>query len=50
MIKKFKITDIGLITYYLGIKIKQEEDEIFVNQEKFAKRFSKSSRWKIVQK
>jgi hypothetical protein len=50
MIKKFEMTDIGLITYYLGIKIKQAEYKIFVNQEKFAKRFSRSSRWKIVQK
>jgi hypothetical protein len=41
MIKKFEMTDIGLITYYLGIKIKQAEYKIFVNQEKFAKKILK---------
>ena len=29
------MTDIGLMSYYLGIKFKQGEDGIFVNQEKF---------------
>ena len=37
MIKEFEMTNIDLMTYYLGIKIKQEEYKIFVNQEKFAK-------------
>ena len=41
IIKKFEMTDIGLITYYLGIKIKQAEYKIFVNQEKFAKKILK---------
>ena len=36
MIKEFKMTNIGLISYYLGIEIKQEEDETFMNQQKFA--------------
>jgi hypothetical protein len=35
MIKEFDMTDIG-ISYYLGIEIKKGDDEIFVNQEKFA--------------
>jgi hypothetical protein len=37
MIKEFEMTNISLMTYYLGIKIMQGEDTIFVNQEKFAK-------------
>jgi len=50
MTKEFEMTDIGFISYYLGIEIVQGEDEIFVNQEKFAKGFSRSSRWMIMQK
>jgi hypothetical protein len=41
MIKEFKMTDIGLMTYYLGTEIEQGEDRIFVNQEKFAKEILK---------
>ena len=37
MIKEFEMTNIGLMTYYLGIKIKQREYKIFVSQEKFEK-------------
>jgi hypothetical protein len=37
MIKEFEIMDIGLMTYYLEVEIKQGEDEILVNQKKFAK-------------
>jgi hypothetical protein len=37
MIKEFKMKDICLIFYYLGIEIKKEEDEIFVIQEKFVR-------------
>jgi len=36
MIKEFEMTDIGLVSYYLGIEIKRE-DVIFVNQETFAR-------------
>ena len=37
MIKEFEMMDIGLISYYLGIEIKQGEDRIFMNKEKFAR-------------
>jgi len=37
MIKEFEIADIDHMTYYLGIKIKQGEDEIFVSQNMFVK-------------
>ena len=41
MIYEFEIIDIGLMTYYLGIEIKQGEDKIFMNQKKFAKKIIK---------
>jgi hypothetical protein len=41
MIKEFEMTNIGFVTYYLGIKIKQGEGGIFVNQEKFVKEILK---------
>ena len=37
MIKEFEMMNIGLMAYYLGIEIKQGEDEIFVNRKKFAR-------------
>ena len=41
MIKEFEMMDIGLMSYYLRIEIKQGEDGIFVNQEKFARKILK---------
>jgi len=38
MIKEFEMTDIGIMSYYLGIEIKLRKDGIFVNQEKFARK------------
>ena len=37
MIREFEMTDIGLISYYLGIDVKQEEKEIVISQEAYAK-------------
>ena len=37
MTKEFEMTDIGLMVYYLGIEVKQMEDEIFISQEGYAK-------------
>ena len=31
MVKEFKMTDIGLMSYYLGIEVKQKEDWIFIS-------------------
>ena len=31
MIKEFKMTDIELMSYYLGIEVKQKEDGIFIS-------------------
>jgi len=41
MIKEFEMTNIDLMTYYLGIKITQGEYKIFVSQEKFEKKIPK---------
>ncbi|XP_048613344.1 uncharacterized mitochondrial protein AtMg00810-like [Brassica napus] len=37
MTKEFEMTDIGLMSYYLGIEVKQEENGIFIAQEGYAK-------------
>ncbi|KAK2966616.1 hypothetical protein RJ640_025301 [Escallonia rubra] len=37
MAKEFEMTDIGLMSYYLGIEVKQRDDEIFISQETYAK-------------
>ena len=41
MIKEFEMTNISLMTYYLGIKIKQGVQKIFTSQEKFEKEIPK---------
>ena len=33
MAQEFEMTDIGLMSYYLGIEVKQNDDSIFVSQE-----------------
>ena len=37
MTKEFEMTYIGLMSYYLGIEVKQEENGIFITQEGYAK-------------
>ncbi|KAL0367342.1 UNVERIFIED_CONTAM: Copia protein [Sesamum radiatum] len=41
MAKQFEMTDIGLISYYLDIKLKQRDDGIFILQEGYAKKILK---------
>ncbi|XP_052288532.1 uncharacterized mitochondrial protein AtMg00810-like [Citrus sinensis] len=36
MIKEFDMTNIGPMTYYLGIEVKQKEEGIFISQESYA--------------
>ncbi|KAJ1704767.1 hypothetical protein LUZ63_004546 [Rhynchospora breviuscula] len=36
MMKQFEMTDFGLLHYFLGLEVKQEEDGIFVTQRKYA--------------
>ena len=41
MKKVFEMTDLGLMSYFLGIEIKQNQDEVFLNQIKYAKEILK---------
>ena len=41
MTKKFEMIDIGLMVYYLGIEVKQQEDGIFISQEGYTKEILK---------
>jgi len=38
MVQAFEMTDLGLMTYFLGIEIKQGENQVFICQRKYAKR------------
>ena len=35
MMKTFEMTDLGLMNYFLGIEVKQQEDDIFISQKKY---------------
>ncbi|TYK14235.1 putative mitochondrial protein [Cucumis melo var. makuwa] len=35
--QEFEITDIRLMSYYLGIEVKQSEEDIFISQERYTK-------------
>ncbi|XP_070682343.1 uncharacterized mitochondrial protein AtMg00810-like [Malus domestica] len=41
MTKEFEMTDIGLMAYYLGIEVKQNEEGIFISQESYTKKILK---------
>ncbi|KAM2065116.1 hypothetical protein EV1_027912 [Malus domestica] len=41
MTKEFEMTDIGLMAYYLGIEVKQNEEGIFISQESYVKEILK---------
>ncbi|KAH9715667.1 hypothetical protein KPL71_021147 [Citrus sinensis] len=41
IIREFEMTDIGLMAYYLGIEVKQKEENIFTSQESYAKEILK---------
>ncbi|KAK3031574.1 hypothetical protein RJ639_036373 [Escallonia herrerae] len=41
MAREFEMTDIGLMSYYLGIEVRQREDGIFISQEAYAKEILK---------
>ncbi|KAL9840291.1 putative RNA-directed DNA polymerase [Arabidopsis thaliana] len=38
MSKNFEMSDLGRLTYYLGIEVTQEEDGIILKQERYAKK------------
>ena len=35
MMKTFEMTDLRLMNYFLGIEVKQEEDDIFIFKKKY---------------
>ena len=42
MKREFKMSMVGELTYFLGLQVKQMENDIFVNQSKYAKSLVKS--------
>jgi len=47
MKKVFEMTDLSLMTYFLGMEIKQSQDKVFICQKKYAKKYLKSFKCKI---
>ncbi|KAK9139054.1 hypothetical protein Scep_008735 [Stephania cephalantha] len=41
MLKEFEMTDLGLMTYFLGLEVLHQWNEIFVFQKKYAKEILK---------
>ena len=41
MTREFEMTDIGLMSYYLGIEVKQKEEGVFISQEGYARELLK---------
>jgi len=41
IMKEFEMTDLGLMSYFLGIEVIQGDDGIFIHQKKFADEFLK---------
>ena len=41
MMQVFEMTDLGLMTYFLGMEIKQGKDQVFICQRKYAKEILK---------
>ncbi|KAL0443714.1 UNVERIFIED_CONTAM: hypothetical protein Slati_2094100, partial [Sesamum latifolium] len=48
MAKEFEMTDIGLMSYYLGIEVKQRDDGILSLKKDMPRKFSRNLRWRIV--
>ncbi|XP_058775925.1 secreted RxLR effector protein 161-like [Vicia villosa] len=41
MTREFKMTDLGLMRFFLGLEVRKEETRIFISQEKYAKEILK---------
>ncbi|GKC33945.1 retrovirus-related pol polyprotein from transposon TNT 1-94, partial [Tanacetum coccineum] len=41
MMQVFEMTDLGLMSYYLGMEVHQNQNEVFVSQKKYAKEILK---------
>jgi hypothetical protein len=37
----FEMTDLGLMTYFLGMEVRQSKNEVFIYQKKYAKKILK---------
>jgi len=46
MMNVFEMTDLGLMTYFLGMEVKQSQNEVFICQKKYAKEISKKFQMK----
>jgi Reverse transcriptase (RNA-dependent DNA polymerase) len=44
MTRKFKMTDLGLMKYFLGLQVRQDKKGIFVSQEAYAKDILKKNK------
>ncbi|XP_055814428.1 uncharacterized mitochondrial protein AtMg00810-like [Solanum dulcamara] len=44
MTKEFEMTDIGEMSYFLGVEVKQIRDDIFMSQKKYTERILKKFR------
>ena len=44
MMHKFEMTDMGLLHFFLGIEVNQNDDGIFISQKKYAKELLKRFR------
>lgn len=44
LIRKFEMTDLGLMSYFLGIEVLQRGDGIFISQKRYAEEFLKKFR------
>lgn len=47
MMKEFEMTDLCLMSYFLGIEVVQENDGIFIHQKKYAGEFLKKFKMEV---
>lgn len=47
MMNDFKMTDLGLMSYFLGIEVIQGDDGIFIHQKKYAAEFLKKFKMEV---
>jgi len=46
MMQAFEMTYLGLMTYFLGIEIKENENEVFICQKNMQKKYWRNFRWR----
>ena len=47
MLKAFEMTDLGLMSYFLGMEAKQDHNGVFISQKKYTNEYSRNFTWKI---